>query len=174
MADSESEFPQATGKKGKLPLMLGVVALAIVGAGGAAAFAFDVPGRLMGAEVSAEDAEEKKVAKAKKSKKKKKKGYDDAMAKLDPFVVSLPSASGPGRGARLRFSVAIDGVEPELIQEKKMRLRSDFLSAVYKMGADDVEGADGLERLRNALKPKAAAILGADDVQILITEFVLI
>lgn len=165
MRDDQNSEEDAAAKATVRPLLLAGIAAAVGAAGTIGAFAFDLPGAISGGN--------KEQAMGQPAKGKSAMPQIELM-KLDPFVVSLTSSTRSVRSSRLRFAVAVETDNPELVDPLRYRLRNDFIAAIYALDDETLRGPDGLETLRQVLEPRAKAILGDHFRRLLITEFVLI
>src|SRR6056297_65168 len=164
MAITEDTVSQDTGKRSKLPLMLGFV-LALVGAGGG--FYAVQTGMLLGNGSST--AEQGIVPDAEPVRTMP----DVAFVPVDPILISLNEAGGP---AHLRFRAQLEvpsahAPEVERLMPRVVDVLNSYLRVVK---LDDVRDPSGLVRMRAQMLRRVQIVTGGGRVNdLLIMEFVL-
>ena len=93
---------------------------------------------------------------------------------MEPFVVSLRDGDGSTRGARLRFVVVIEGIDPKEDPAAVFRLRSEILLAAHDIGLDTLRGPEGIEALSQAIMLRAEENLHKTLYGVLITDYILL
>jgi flagellar FliL protein len=160
MAQEASEQAKPAKKKGKLPLILGVVGVLALGGGGAAWW-FMRP-----APAAADEQEEE-------TKEAHEEG--GGVVSFEPFVVNLADEGG---GRFLRATVQIVVADAELAKEisenavKMVRLRSNLLELLAEQTSDALITAEGKNALKDAIAERAAEVLAPHEVSdVLFSDF---
>jgi flagellar FliL protein len=156
MADAAADAAPAPKRKGKLPLVLGLVGALVLGGGG---FYATYSGLLFGAPAEGAPAREEFAG--------------IAFVPLPPLVISLGAA---GRSAHLRFASQIEvnaahRAEVEHLQPRILDVLNGYLRAVE---VTELEDPTALVRLRAQMLRRLQIVTGEGRVRdLLITEFVL-
>ena len=164
MAEPEAEGEETPKKKSKLPILIGLVLMLLLGGGGFYAVYSGMilaPAHPAGAEAAAE--EEAHVAPTEPK---------IAFLPLDPMVISLPE----GKARHLRFSAQLEvpilkQKEVELLKPRVMDVLNGFLRAVE---VKDLEDPAALLRLRAQMLRRVQIVVGEGMVNdLLVIEFVM-
>jgi len=165
MAEAEAEGEETPKKKSKLPLIIGLVLMLLLGGG---AFYAVFSGLILGhSEATTEHAaaEEAKDHGA-------EAGPTVAFVPLDPMVISI----NDGQAKHLRFSAQLevpfaDKAEVELLRPRVMDVLNGFLRAVE---VKDLQDPAALIRLRAQMLRRVQVVVGEGKVNdLLVIEFVM-
>ncbi|SDE59237.1 flagellar basal body-associated FliL family protein [Rhodobacter capsulatus] len=163
MAEPEAEGEEAPKKKSKLPILIGLVLMLLLGGG---AFYAVYSGMILapahpgGAEAAAEEEHPEKTE------------PQIAFVALDPMVISLTE----GKARHLRFSAQLEVPLPrqkevELLKPRVMDVLNGFLRAVE---VTDLEDPAALLRLRAQMLRRVQIVVGEGMVNdLLVIEFVM-
>jgi flagellar FliL protein len=166
MADEEEEVFEAP-PPSKLPVILGVVAAAILGGAGVAFLmggTGDAAGEgLIGAAGAAEEGAPGPGALG---------GNERIVFSLETFNVNLRGAGG-GRVLRMEVQIEIRQKDEQHIQRAVPRLRDGVLTLASDYTFADLEGLDGKTRLRDELHGRLNKLLDYGRIErVYFTEFV--
>ncbi|SOC07598.1 flagellar FliL protein [Rhodobacter sp. JA431] len=162
MAEPEAEGEEAPKKKSKLPLIIGLVLMLVLGGG---AFFAIYSGMILAAPPA-------EGAAAHEPEPEPEPLPEIAFVALDPMVISLP-----GGGSRhLRFTAQLEvplnyQKEVELVKPRVLDVLNGFLRAVE---VKDLEDPSSLMRLRAQMLRRVLVVVGEGKVNdLLVIEFVL-
>jgi flagellar protein FliL len=161
MAEAEAEQDEAPKKKSKLPLLIGIVLMLILGGGG---FYATYSGMILGGgtEVADDHAPDGETAVP-----------DIAFVPIDPLIVSLGTS---GRARHLRFSSQLEvskahQEEVTMLMPRILDVLNGYLRAVE---VAELEDPSALIRLRAQMLRRVQIVSGEGRVRdLLVTEFVL-
>jgi len=162
-ANAEGGDEIQVGKRSKLPLILGILGVFVIGGGlGWAVSMLMAPADPAAAEKKAEGAEEEEgTAKVSTS-----------MTNLGNFTVNLRSSAG-GRVLQMDIQVESDAESVEKINERMPQLRDSVILLASDYSYDELEGIDGKFRLKDDIHARVNAVLEPIQVQrVYFTEFV--
>jgi flagellar FliL protein len=158
MSQQATEQAKPATKKGKLPLLLGVVGVLALGGGGAAWWLMR-PAPAAAEEESQEAHEES----------------GGGVVGFEPFVVNLADEGG---GRFLRATVQLVVPDEEVAKEitenavQMVRLRSNLLELLAEQTSDTLVTAEGKTALKDAIAERAAAVLSPHEVSdVLFSDF---
>lgn len=160
MTAAADPAPESPRKRGKMPLLIGLV-LALLGGGGGF---FAVQSGLPGGESTEEPAENHAAAPV---------ALDVAFVALDPLIISLPATNGRDH---LRFSAQLEVphahvAEVEAIKPRIVDVLNGYLRAV---DLAELENPVALTRMRGQMLRRIQVVAGEGRVSdLLIMEFVL-
>jgi len=152
------------GKRSKLPLILGVLGVFVIGGGiGYAVSVLMAPADPAGAEdVAIAAAESEKGSTQVKTE----------MTNLGNFTVNLRSAAG-GRVLQMEIQVESDAESAPTIESRMPQLRDSVILLASDYSYDELEGIDGKFRLKDDIHARVNAVLEPVQVQrVYFTEFV--
>ena len=163
-ANAEGGDEIQVGKRSKLPLILGIVGVFIIGGGiGWAVSMLMAPADPAGDEASASRDEEQEQGSA---------DVDTAMTNLGNFTVNLRSSAG-GRVLQMEIQVESDAESGEKIEAKMPQLRDSVILLASDYSYDELEGIDGKFRLKDDIHARVNAVLEPTQVRrVYFTEFV--
>ena len=176
MSDETSDDAQEpTPRKGgalKILLPAGLVGLVLAGGGGF--FALGGPSLLSGATAAEAPAEASSSYSKGKDSKKKDGGEQIKVLELEAFVVSLRGDETSRRPPRLRFVVAVEGMDGKSPPVKVYRLRNEILLAVHDVDLATLRGPNGIDALRAAIVKRTGENLDFALDKVLITDYILL
>jgi flagellar FliL protein len=171
-----AKSPEATAKKGKLPLIIGLVVLLGGGGGGGywwmarqkAAAATEAEAGHGGAGKKDDHAAGKEGGEA---------AEGGALVPLDVFTVNLADTEAQ-RFLRANIQLVIDGDEAAAkeIEEAKLpviRIRSAVLELLSSQKSADIATPEGKDALKKAIAEKAAKALHHEVLDVLFSDFVI-
>ncbi len=152
------------GKRSKLPLVLGIVGVFIIGGGiGWAVSMLMAPADPAADEASATKGEGKDQGSVM---------VETAMTNLGNFTVNLRSSAG-GRVLQMEIQVESEVKSAEKIESRMPQLRDSVILLASDYSYDELEGIDGKFRLKDDIHARVNAVLEPIQVQrVYFTEFV--
>jgi len=163
-ANAEGGDEIQVGKRSKLPLILGILGVFIIGGG----IGWAVSMLMAPADPAA--AEEKSKADAEEEEGTAK--VSTAMTNLGNFTVNLRSSAG-GRVLQMEIQVESEAESVEKINERMPQLRDSVILLASDYSYDELEGIDGKFRLKDDIHARVNAVLEPIEVQrVYFTEFV--
>ncbi len=166
MAETEAQAQDAPKKRSKLPLLLGLVLMLVLGGAG---FYVTYSGMLTGGGKTADDAH----AAEGKDKEDGAAGEDVAFVPLAPLVISLDPAA---RSSHLRFAGQLEVAPAQQAEVTRLMPRVlDVLNGYLRaVRVSDLEDPSALVRLRAQMLRRIQVVTGEGRVRdLLVTEFVL-
>ncbi len=163
-ANAEGGDEIQVGKRSKLPLILGILGIFIIGGGiGYAVSVLMAPADPAAAEESAKADVEKEEGTA---------NVDTEMTNLGNFTVNLRSSAG-GRVLQMEIQVESDVESAETIEKRMPQLRDSVILLASDYSYDELEGIDGKFRLKDDILARVNAVLEPIQVRrVYFTEFV--
>lgn len=172
-----AKSPEATAKKGKLPLIIGLVVL--LGGGGGGGYWWMAKQKAAAAtEAEAGHGEAgKKDGHGAEGKEGEAAAEGGALLPLDVFTVNLADTEAQ-RFLRTNVQLVIDGDEEAAkeIAEAKLpviRVRSAVLELLSSQKSADIATPEGKEALKKAIAEKAAKALHHEVLDVLFSDFVI-
>jgi len=163
-ADAEGGEEIQVGKRSKLPLMLGILGVFIIGGG----IGWAVSMLMAPADPAADEA----AASSRDEDEKGTSAVDTAMTNLGNFTVNLRSSAG-GRVLQMEIQVESDAESVEKIEGRMPQLRDSVILLASDYSYDELEGIDGKFRLKDDIHARVNAVLEPTQVRrVYFTEFV--
>ena len=163
-ANAEGGDEIQVGKRSKLPLVLLIVGVMLLGGFlGWLGTTFFAP---------ADPAAAEQTAKADAEKEEGTAEVTTAMTNLGSFTVNLRSSAG-GRVLQMEIQVESDAENTEKIETRMPQLRDSVILLASDYSYDELEGIDGKFRLKDDIHARVNAVLEPINVQrVYFTEFV--
>jgi len=158
-------------------IVIGLVALLVLGGGGGAAWWFFLRKPPEASEEGGEKAEKsEKAGKSKSAKAGKAKPKGDGIVPLEQFLVNLADKDAQ-RFVRVTLRLVVESkAEAKEIEENeviKTRLRSAILELLTQQTADQLTTPEGKEELKKAIAERCEpALEGKEVLDVLFTDFV--
>jgi flagellar protein FliL len=164
MADEEEDGFEAP-PPSKLPVVLGVIAAAILGGAGVAFL-------MGGADDAAAETKAAEAAEGGEEEPGELGGNERIVFSLESFNVNLRGAGG-GRVLRMEVQLEIRQKDEQHIQRAVPRLRDGVLTLASDYTFADLEGLDGKTRLRDEMHGRLNKLLDYGRIErVYFTEFV--
>ena len=153
------------GNRSKLPIILGMLAVLLVGGGIGWAVS------LFTAESDPAEAEAAAIAKAAEEAEEGSRAVDTSMTNLGNYTVNLRDSSG--RVLAMKIEVESDEASALKVEERMAQLRDSIILLASDYSYTELEGIDGKFRLKDDIHARINAVLEPTQVRrVYFTEFV--